>query len=113
MICDGGALFCQNQARCINNKTCLCNPGYTGEDCSIGQFTVTLCIIIYFVVLLILCAQTHRLFTGHVLSLCQMTRKAPIIFLDSTDMIKPRICTVNLWEWQSLKIITNSEIHMD
>jgi len=37
VVCDGGALICQNQGRCINGTSCVCYPGYTGADCSRGR----------------------------------------------------------------------------
>lgn len=36
-VCQDGALICQNNGVCVNNVTCLCYPGYTGEDCSSGR----------------------------------------------------------------------------
>jgi len=40
-ICDGGALYCQNEGRCVNGTICICYPGYTGRDCSRGQLHTT------------------------------------------------------------------------
>jgi len=37
VVCDGGALICQNQGRCVNGTICVCYPGYIGDDCSRGH----------------------------------------------------------------------------